>query len=140
MAEVRDEALSWAARSDSLAALSWLASRGAALDADVYRGTALTWAAAKGRVRAVRLLLELGAGVNVRGTFGGPGHGVGTTALHHAAEGGYVEVIEVLLAAGADPAVEDELYRATPAGWAEHNGQEAARELLMAASGPRNPA
>jgi ankyrin repeat protein len=129
-AEVRDEALSWAARSDAVAALSWLAAHGASLDADVYRGTALTWAAAKGRVAAVRRLVELGAGVNVRGTFGGPGHGVGTTALHHAAEGGHLEVIEVLLAAGAEPTVEDELYHATPAGWAEHNGQEAALELL----------
>jgi len=129
-AEVRDEALSWAARSDAVSAVSWLASRGASLDADVYRGTALTWAAARGRVRAVRRLLELGAGVNVRGTFGGPQHGVGTTALHHAAESGHLEVIEVLLAAGADPTVEDELYRATPAGWAEHNDQTAAQELL----------
>jgi ankyrin repeat protein len=100
------------------------------LDADVYRGTALTWAAAKGRVRAVRRLLELGAGVDVRGTFGGPGHGEGTTALHHAAEGGHLEVIEVLLAAGADPAVTDDVYGATPAGWAEHNGRTAARDRL----------
>jgi ankyrin repeat protein len=129
-AEVRDEALSWAARSDAVSALSWLASRGASLDADVYRGTALTWAAACGRVRAVRTLVELGAGVNVRGTFGGPQHGVGTTALHHAAEDGHLAVIEVLLAAGADPTIEDELYGATPAGWADHNEKAAARDLL----------
>jgi ankyrin repeat protein len=129
-AEVRDEALSWAARADAVAAISWLCARGASPDADVYRGTALTWAAARGRVRAVRRLLELGAGVNVRGTFGGPRHGVGTTALHHAAEGGHLEVVEVLLDAGADPTVEDALYGGTPASWAEHNGQTAARELL----------
>lgn len=128
--EVRDEALSWAARSDAVSAISWLAARGASLDADVYRGTALTWASARGRVRAVRTLLELGAGVNVRGTFGGPTHGVGTTALHHAAEGGHLEVIEVLLSAGADPSIQDDLYGATPAGWAGHNGQPAARALL----------
>lgn len=129
-AEVRDEALAWAARSDAVDALSWLASRGASLDANVYQGTALVWAATRGRFRAVRRLLELGAGVNVRGTFGGPGHGVGTTALHHAAEGGHLAVIEVLLAAGADRTVEDALYGGTPASWAEHNGQSAARELL----------
>lgn len=129
-AEARDEAVSWAARSDAVEAITWLAERGASLDADVYRGTPLTWAAAKGRVRAVRRLLELGAGVNVRGTFGGPGHGAGTTALHHAAEGGHLEVIKVLLAAGADPSIEDDLYNATPAGWAEHNGHAAARDLL----------
>lgn len=129
-AEVRDEALSWAARSDAVAALSWLCSHGASVDANVYQGTALVWAATNGRVRAVRRLLELGAGVNVLGTFGGPQHGVGTTALHHAAESGHLEVIEVLLAAGADPTIEDALYGSTPAGWAEHNGQDAARALL----------
>jgi ankyrin repeat protein len=129
-AEVRDEALSWAARSDAVDAVSWLVAHGAEVDANVYQGTALVWAATNGRVRAVRRLLELGAGVDVRGTFGGPGHGVGTTALHHAAESGHVEVIEVLLAAGADPAIEDELYHATPAGWAEFNGQHAAHALL----------
>jgi ankyrin repeat protein len=129
-AEVRDEALAWAARADAVEALSWLCARGASLDADVYQGTALVWAAARGRVRAVRRLLELGAGVNVRASFGGPGHGVGTTALHHAAEGGHLGVIEVLLAAGADRTVEDELHGGTPASWAAHNGQSAARELL----------
>lgn len=129
-AEVRDEALAWAARSDAVDALSWLCAHGASLDANVYQGTALVWAATRGRVRAVRRLLELGAGVNVRGTFGGPGHGVGTTALHHAAEGGHLTVIEVLLAAGADRTIEDALYGGTPAGWAAHNGQSAAEELL----------
>ena len=111
-------------------ALSWLCARGASLDANVYQGTALVWAAARGRVRAVRRLLELGAGVDVRATFGGPGHGVGTTALHHAAESGHLGVIEALLAAGADRTIEDELYGGTPASWAAHNGQSSARELL----------
>jgi len=129
-AEIRDEALSWAARADAVGAIDALHGFGADPDADVYRGTALTWAATCGRVRAVRRLLALGASVDRRGTFGGPQHGVGTTALHHAAESGHLEVIEVLLAAGADPTIEDELYQGTPASWAEHNGQEAARALL----------
>ena len=55
---------------------------------------------------------------------------VGTTALHHAAEGGHVEVIEVLLAAGADPSIEDDLHGATAAGRAGRCGQAAARDLL----------
>jgi ankyrin repeat protein len=129
-AEVRDEVLSWAARAGATAAIAWLHARGAVLDADVYRGTPLTWAAAKGRVDAVRLLLELGADVNARGTFGGPAHGVGTTALHHAAESGHLEVIEVLLAAGADRTIEDACHGGTPATWAAHNGRDAARALL----------
>ncbi|MCT2583219.1 ankyrin repeat domain-containing protein [Actinophytocola gossypii] len=129
-AEVRDEAVSWAARSGSVAAMTALVERGAAVDANVYRGTALTWAAANGRVAAVRRLLELGAEVNLRGTFGGPAHGVGTTALHHAAESGHLEVIEVLLAAGADRTVTDALYGVTPESWAEHNDQREAVGLL----------
>jgi ankyrin repeat protein len=130
VAEIRDEALGWAARADAVSAIDALHGLGAELDANVYQGTPLTWAAARGRVHAVRRLLALGASVDRRGTFGGPGHGVGTTALHHAAESGHLEVIETLLAAGADPTVEDELYRSTPAGWAEHAGQDAAHALL----------
>ncbi|WP_239155517.1 ankyrin repeat domain-containing protein [Amycolatopsis sp. FDAARGOS 1241] len=96
---IRDEALSWAARNDRTEALRTLAARGANLDADVYRGTALSWAAAQGKVTAVRTLLELGADVNRVGTFGGPKHGVGITALHLAAQNNHLDVLEVLIAA-----------------------------------------
>lgn len=129
-AQVRDEALSWAARSGAIGTLTALAERGAEIDADVYRGTALTWAAAKGRTAAVRRLLELGADPDRRGTFGGSGHGVGTTALHHAAESGWSEVIEILLSAGADPTITDARYGATPRDWAAHNGQARAAAML----------
>jgi ankyrin repeat protein len=101
----------------------------------VYQGTPLTWAAAQGRVRAVRHLLALGASPSAAGTFGGPRHGVGTTALHHAAEGGHLEVIEALLNGGADPTVVDELYGGTPANWAGHGGHAEARELLLSRGG-----
>ncbi|MGH3877172.1 MAG: ankyrin repeat domain-containing protein [Actinophytocola sp.] len=133
--EIGDEAMSWAARADAVGAISALHRLGASLDADVYRGTPLTWAAACGRVRAVRRLLELGAAPSAVGTFGGPRHGVGTTALHHAAEDGHLEVIEVLLDAGADPTITDELYGGTPANWASHGGHEDARALLLARGG-----
>ncbi|MFD9888823.1 ankyrin repeat domain-containing protein [Amycolatopsis sp. NPDC059027] len=129
-AEIRDEALSWAARNDRTETLRTLVERGAALDADVYRGTALTWAAAQGKTAAVRTLLDLGADVNQRNTFGGPGHGAGVTALHLAAQGGHLDVITALLDAGADPSVHDALYNSTPEGWADHCGQSAAREAL----------
>jgi ankyrin repeat protein len=133
--EIRDEAVSWAARADAVDAIAALHRLGASLDANVYQGTPLTWAAANGRVAAVRRLLELGASASLPGTFGGPGHGVGTTALHHAAEGGHLAVIEVLLDAGADPTVTDELYGGTPANWAGHGGHSAARELLLSRGG-----
>ncbi|GAA4544751.1 ankyrin repeat domain-containing protein [Amycolatopsis samaneae] len=129
-AEIRDEALSWAARNDRVDTLRTLVERGAVPDADVYRGTALAWAAAQGKAAATRALLDLGAEVDQRGTFGGPGHGVGVTALHLAAQGGHVGVITALLDAGADPSARDALYDSTPEGWADHCGQPAAREVL----------
>jgi ankyrin repeat protein len=128
--EVRDEALAWAARNDRVEALDLLVERGAAIEADVYRGTALSWAAACGRVDAVRRLVELGAHPSRRSTFGGPGHGEGTTALHLAAQNGNLDVIRVLLELGADPTIRDRLYGGTPADWAEHGGHFAARDLL----------
>ncbi|HZA41975.1 MAG TPA: ankyrin repeat domain-containing protein, partial [Actinomycetota bacterium] len=128
--EVLDEALSWASRNDRIESITVLVGRGARLDSDVYRGTALAWAAACGCLRAVGRLLELGADPNCRTTFGGPGHGENATAMHLAAQDGRVDVIKALLDAGADPRVRDALYDSTPAGWAEHEGQSAALELL----------
>jgi ankyrin repeat protein len=123
--EIVDEALSWAARADRVAAIELLAERGARLDADVYRGTALTWAAAQGRVAAIRALVELGADVDARATFGGPSHGEGVTALHVAAQAGHAEAVEALLAAGADPRLRDGLYDGPASGWAEQGGHGA---------------
>ena len=128
--EVVDEALSWAARNDRADALELLVARGADPDGEVYRGTALGWAAAGGRTRAIERLLALGADPNRRSTFGGPGHGEGATALHLAAAHGDLDAIRALLAAGADRTITDALYDGTPAGWAEHAGQPAARDLL----------
>jgi len=133
--EVLDEALAWAARSDRVDALDTLAARGAAVDADVYRGTPLAWAATGGRTAAIRRLVSLGADPGLRTTFGGPGHGEGTTALHLAAQNGHLDAIGALLELGADPTVRDALYDATPAGWAEHGGRLAARDLLRERGG-----
>jgi ankyrin repeat protein len=128
--EVLDEALAWAARNDRGDAIERLVARGADVSADVYRGTALGWAAACGRVEAIRRLVALGADPSGRTTFGGPEHGVGTTALHLAAQNGDLATIRTLLELGADPSLEDGLYHATPAGWAEHGGHGTAAELL----------
>jgi ankyrin repeat protein len=118
--EVLDEALAWAARSDRVDVLEPLIARGAELEADVYRGSPLMWAAASGRTAAVRRLLDLGADVSGRSTFGGSTHGEGVTPLHLAAQGGHMETVQALLAAGADPRARDTNFDATPDGWAEH--------------------
>jgi ankyrin repeat protein len=131
--EVLDEALVWAAKSDRVEAIDRLVEVGARLDSDVYRGTALAWAAVNGRSAATRRLLELGADPNERGSFGGPDHGEGVTALHLAAQAGRRETVEVLLAAGADRTIADGLHGGTPAGWASFGDHaELAAELAGA--------
>jgi ankyrin repeat protein len=134
--EVIDEALAWAARSDRLDALDVLTKRGARLEADVYRGTALAWAAASRRPAAVTRLLALGADPSGRTTFGGPEHGRAVTPLHLAAQNGDLAVIDALLEGGADPTVEDGIYHGTPADWAANFGQAAARDRLATAARP----
>jgi ankyrin repeat protein len=121
--EVLDEAVAWAARNDQAAVIGVLADAGASLDRDVYRGTPLAWAAAKGAVAAATELLDRGAGVNARSTFGGATHGRDVTPLHLAAEGGHTAMIELLLARGADRSARDANYQATPAEWAKHAGK-----------------
>jgi ankyrin repeat protein len=56
--------------------------------------------------------------------------------LHLAAQCGSLDAIRALLHAGADPGLKDALFDATPADWAEHGGNDAARELLATASRP----
>lgn len=129
-AEIRDEALAWAARNDRVRTLELLVRRGADVNAEVYRGTALAWAAATGRAASVRKLIELGADVNQAGTFGAAGHGAGVTALHLAVQGDNVDVVHALLDAGADRSIQDDLYGDTPAGWAEQAGSTEVLELL----------
>lgn len=130
--EVLDEALSWAARNDRVEVFGDLLKRGARIDADVYRGTALAWAAWCGLENAARALLDLGANPNQRTGFGGPMHGEGVTALHLAAERGHLPIIRMLLDAGADRTIQDVNFEATPANWAGHNSQGDAQALLSA--------
>jgi ankyrin repeat protein len=128
--EVLDEALVWAAKADRVEAIELLVELGGYVGADPYRGTPLTWAACNGRVAAVRKLVELGADPNQRGSFGGPDHGEGVTALHLAAQSGQREAVETLLQLGADPTLRDALHNGPPSGWAEYGGHLELAALL----------
>ena len=128
--EVLDEALVWAAKSDRVDAIGRLVDLGARVDADPYRGTALTWAAVNGRVHSIRMLVGLGADPNRRGTFGGPDHGEGVTAIHLAAQAGERDAVLTLLELGADPLIVDGLHGGNARGWAGYGGHDDLAELL----------
>ena len=128
--EVLDEALVWAAKSGRVEAVRLLVELGAHVDADPYRGTPLAWAAVNGRVDAVRALMELGADPDQRGTFGGPTHGQGVTAIHLAAQAGRRDAVVALLDAGADPSIRDELHGGHALGWARTGGHGDFADIL----------
>jgi ankyrin repeat protein len=128
--EVLDEALVWAAKSDRLDAIRLLVELGTRVDADPYRGTALAWAAVNARVESVRALVELGADPNQRGTFGGPSHGEGVTAIHLAAQAGQREAVVALLDLGADPLITDRLHGGNALGWARVGDHEDLADVL----------
>ena len=128
--EIVDEALVWACKSNRVAVLERLVRAGARLDADPYRGTPLIWAAARDCTETAAWLLDHGASINQKGTFGGLTHGQGVTALHLAAQSGHLPMVKLLAGRGADLSIGDDLYHSTPLGWAEHFGQEGVRDYL----------
>ncbi len=128
--EILDEALVWACKSDRVQALEALVRAGAHLDADPYRGTPLIWAAFCNRTRAAAWLLDRGADVNRRATFGGATHGQGITALHIAAQYGHLDMAKLLVERGADRFLKDDLHGATPVRAAEFFGQTAVWDYL----------
>jgi len=128
--EVLDEALVWSAKSGRVEAIRLLVELDARVDADPYRGTPLAWAAVNGRVDAVRALVELGADPDQRGTFGGPTHGQGVTAIHLAAQAGRRDAVEALLDLGADPLILDELHGGSALGWARSGGHGDLADVL----------
>ncbi len=130
--EVLDEALVWASMNGRVEALEELVRRGADVNADPYRGTPLTRAACRGHLDVANWLLDHGADVNRRGTFGGPSHGQGITALHIAAQDGRMEMVRLLAERGADPTIEDDNYHSSPIAWANHFGHGEVAEYLKA--------
>lgn len=131
--ELLDEALTWAARNDQIAAMAALVQLGADVNANPYRGTALLWAIYDDRVAAATWLLDNGADPNLRHDFGATRHGHAATALHLAAQYGGLSCLRLLLARGAEPTIRDAAYNATPLGWAEHGGANEAAAILRGA-------
>lgn len=78
----------------------------------------------------VELLLANGFDVNAFGRQDVPLEQECETALHCAAGRGDVELTRLLLEAGADPALVDRRFGATPLAWAEHLGRGETADLL----------
>ncbi len=129
--QIIDEALVWACKCGRTEVLEFLLGQGANLNADPYRGTPLTWAAVNDRQETVKWLLEHGADVNHKGTFGGPGHGQGVTALHISAQSGKMEMVKLLIDRGADINLRDDLHGGSAIGWADFAEQREMVELLL---------
>jgi ankyrin repeat protein len=88
---------------------------------------ALAYACIRGQKVAASLLLQHGAKGDVLVT---PGRQTPRTALHEAANRGYLDIVKMLLERGACATVVEPHWRGTPAGWAEHGGHPDAAALL----------
>jgi ankyrin repeat protein len=128
--EVLDEALVWASKSGRTEVLARLVRAGARLDSDPYRGTPLIWAAVRNRLETAEWLINHGASVNQKATFGGLTHGQGVTALHMASQCGNLSMVQLLIQRGADPKITDDLYHGDAEGAAAYFGQTAVRDYL----------
>jgi peptide-methionine (S)-S-oxide reductase len=91
--------------------------------------TAFGLAAINGRLEATRIALDAGADVNAYL----PIH-AHSTALHQGALLDRADLVELLLARGANPHARDKLWDGTPLDWATHENRAIARAALEAAS------
>lgn len=133
--EILDEALVWACKSGRTEVLARLLRAGARLDADPYRGTPLIWAAWCNRLETAACLIDHGASVNHKATFGGLTHGQGVTALHMACQNGHLSMVKLLIERGADPSIRDDLHGGDAAGHANFFGQAGFRDYLHSLGG-----
>jgi ankyrin repeat protein len=86
-----------------------------------HRADLLQLAAESDKREGVRLMARLGFDLNQVKR---------TTALHNAAMAGHFEMVKLLIELGADPAIRDQEFNATPQGWAEYNGKLEVAEFL----------
>jgi ankyrin repeat protein len=92
---------------------------------------ALHLSVARKNAESVRWLIDHGAAVNAKRAL----WSCNQTALHAAAQNGAVDIAGMLLDAGADPGIHDDMYDATVLGWAEYCGHPAVAELIRARGG-----
>jgi ankyrin repeat protein len=89
-------------------------------------GGSLHLLAKRGDARAVNWLLDHGANLNARW----PHWDAEVTPLHLAASQGHVDVVRLLLAAGADPSIRDSKHDSHAIGWAEFFRQPEIVQIL----------
>jgi ankyrin repeat protein len=76
---------------------------------------------ATGNVDAIGLLVEVGYDLNPTGC---------RTPLHDAAFHGQLDLVQALVALGADPTIRDPEHNSTPEGWADYAGHDAVARYL----------
>ena len=79
---------------------------------------------------SIALCVDLGFDVNALGRSDAPVEGKWETALHEAASQGNSDLVQRLLALGADPNIRDKRFDNTPLGWARYFEQAEIVELL----------
>lgn len=121
-----------AAASHQLDVMQALLNAGAQVDADSTYGTALTFACGTGHLAGAKLLISLGADVNVARTDG-------ITPLMMAANVGSAEIVSALLEKHADPK-EIDRNRTSALIYAARNGATQAGMLLLDAGAEINAA
>jgi ankyrin repeat protein len=103
---------------------------GVAAAARQERPGLVVWAAACGRIEAIRLLVERGFDVNALARADVPVERPWETALHAAVSRDDLVMAQALLELGADPNISDARFDATPLGWARYFDRPQLVELL----------
>lgn len=94
------------------------------------------WACRTGQVEVIRWFLARGVPVDLHPP-GDEWGGIGCPGLHHTAENGHTDAVTVLLAAGADVTLVDDLYGSQALAWAAGRGHRAVcARLLRAGADP----
>jgi peptide-methionine (S)-S-oxide reductase len=85
-------------------------------------------AALKGKVEALRRIIEIG--IDVNGVS--PDLYSHASGLHHAVSSGSLEAVHVLVDAGADVSARDAVYQGTPLEWAEYSNGKPQYDAIAA--------